>query len=307
MANKNKNSIKVKGNSQFYINAKKVQSGLIKCQIFFKTNEFEKEQFSGDDISALKKLIKYCKDELKKGSKVKLFIVGRADKRSSYQYNIYLASLRAVTVKKYLDNKLLSLNGYKSGWDATGEKYSGEKLIDDRRVDIYIWKKKLPPPKKSIPIPKPNKIKRPSKIVVFKEQMMNNPDSGAPNAYDKNHVIVEEYSYFDKSANTPYYFKSLSKSGSDWHFHWMKVTLYSWDEHVISWGPPPSALSKTFEAGKKALWFVKGISLPASPYAAPSCLVGRSTSKCRFYPSWGSFLGFWGRAYLPARLRKQKI
>jgi len=111
-------------------------SGKVVAQIYFPT---DKARLSGDDVDALYRLVGHYKPLLTAKHKVKLCCVGRADKRFDPDYNRKLSHLRALNVKSFLDRRLIELGASPAGVKPDGERYAGNDLAADRRVDVFEW------------------------------------------------------------------------------------------------------------------------------------------------------------------------
>jgi hypothetical protein len=131
--------------SKFNQTGWRTPGGLIIAKIYFTTDQWE--ELTPDAARCLDDLAKHYGPMLKRGHKIKLTFVGRADTRASAEYNWSLAMGRAIVARGYVDQRLIAKGGYTADSFSTGELHSGDTMAEDRRVDVYLGLKKPPPPR----------------------------------------------------------------------------------------------------------------------------------------------------------------
>jgi hypothetical protein len=128
-------------------------SGMVIAEIFFATNV--DQIVTPDDILALESLIKDINLRLYDGFKIRLFCIGGADYRASFDYNWKLGFRRALSVKTYIENRIKHKR-FSIDFDSKGEadaiqplkgkRPSRMEMMRDRKVIVQFEKNGYRPP-----------------------------------------------------------------------------------------------------------------------------------------------------------------
>ena len=122
-------------------------SGMTVAEIYFATDD--DQVHTADDIIALENLITDLNARLYEGFRIKLFCIGEADYRASFDYNWKLGFRRASSVKKYIEDKIKhkrfridfdSRGEYNAVQPVKGKRPSRLEMMRDRKVIVQFEK-----------------------------------------------------------------------------------------------------------------------------------------------------------------------
>jgi outer membrane protein OmpA-like peptidoglycan-associated protein len=122
-------------------------SGMIVAEIYFATDD--DQVHTSDDIIALDSLIKDIITRLNDGFRIKLFCIGEADYRASFDYNWKLGFRRALSVKNYIESRVkhkrFSIDFDSKGESSAiqplkGKRPSRMEMMRDRKVVVQFDK-----------------------------------------------------------------------------------------------------------------------------------------------------------------------
>jgi hypothetical protein len=128
-------------------------SGMTVAEIYFATDD--DQVHTSDDIIALDSLIKDIITRLSEGFWIKLFCIGEADYRASFDYNWKLGFRRASSVKKYIEDRIKhkrfsidfdSRGEYNAVQPVKGKRPSAMEMMRDRKVIVQFEKNGYKPP-----------------------------------------------------------------------------------------------------------------------------------------------------------------